>query len=131
MLADSIIIPVLPASDMERAKKFYAEKLGLVPAMEIEGGIAYKVRDSWFLLYPTRFAGTAEHTIASWLVDDLAETVAELRSRGVVFEEYDEPDLKTVNGIADTGDYRGAWFKDSEGNIIALGQLPDDFWSML
>ena len=76
-----------------------------------------------FLLYPSSGAASGAHTQAAWLVDDLSAMVAELRDRGVVFEDYDVPGLKTVDGIADLGYERSAWFKDSEGNLLALGQL--------
>jgi catechol 2,3-dioxygenase-like lactoylglutathione lyase family enzyme len=113
----------IPATDLERAKKFYSEKFGLEPDEEIPGGFVYRCKDSWFLLYPTQFAGTAQHTLGGWLTDNIESEVAELKSRGVVFEEYDYPNLKTVNSIAMIGSNRGAWFKDSEGNILGLVQL--------
>jgi catechol 2,3-dioxygenase-like lactoylglutathione lyase family enzyme len=123
MLTDYQMQATIPAHDLERARKFYAEKLGLTPSRETMGGLVYEYAGSWFLLYPSQGAGTAEHTIAGWVVDDLEAEVAELRDRGVVFEEYDMPGLKTVDGIATTGDERAAWFKDSEGNILGLGEL--------
>ncbi|HEY7282018.1 MAG TPA: VOC family protein [Actinomycetota bacterium] len=112
----------LPASDLERAKAWYAEKLGFEPAMESPAGVRYRSGSSFFDLYPTTFAGTAKNTAAGWVVDDIEAVVAELRARGVEFQEYDLPGLKTVNGIADIEGERAAWFVDSEGNILALGQ---------
>jgi hypothetical protein len=80
-----------------------------------------------FQLYPTGSAGTAQHTLGGWVVDDLEATVADLRERGVEFEEYDLPSLKTVDGIAQLGDVeRAAWFRDSEGNILAVSQFLTD-----
>jgi predicted enzyme related to lactoylglutathione lyase len=112
----------IPALDIERAMKFYEEKLGLSPSEETPGGLVYKFQNSWFLLYPTQFAGTAQHTLGGWTVEDIEAEVAELKARGLVFEEYDTPHLKTVNSIAAIGTHRAAWFKDSEGNILGLIQ---------
>ena len=123
MLANLEIHATIPASDLARARQFYAERLGLTPASEMPGGLIYQCRDSWFLLYPSGGAGTAQHTLAGWSVDDIEGEVAELKARGVVFEEYDLPSLKTVNGIATLGPIRAAWFKDTEGNILGLVQM--------
>ena len=124
MLQGRHMHPTIPAADLERARAFYDEKLGLRPARQTPGGLVYEARGgSWFLLYPTPSAGTARHTVAGWAVEDLDAEVAELKARGVVFEEYDSPQLKTVDGIATTAAGRAAWFKDSEGNILGLVQL--------
>jgi catechol 2,3-dioxygenase-like lactoylglutathione lyase family enzyme len=115
----------LPAADLERAKKFYEEKLGLTPATESPGGIFYEVAGGTrFILYPTPNPTRAGHTQIGFATGDIVAEVAELRSRGVIFEEYDFPGLKTENGIAQTGQTRAAWFKDSEGNMIGIVQLP-------
>jgi catechol 2,3-dioxygenase-like lactoylglutathione lyase family enzyme len=115
----------LPAADLNRAKKFYSEKLGLTPASESEGGIFYEVAGGTrFVLYPTPNPTRGGHTQIGFTTGDLGRDVADLRSRGVVFEEYDFPGFKTENGIAQTGATRAAWFKDSEGNMIGLVQLP-------
>jgi catechol 2,3-dioxygenase-like lactoylglutathione lyase family enzyme len=123
MLANLEVHATIPASDLERAKRFYAEKLRFTPASETPGGLIYQCKGSWFLLYPSQGAGTAQHTVAGWATDDIEAEVAELKARGVVFEEYDMPNFKTVNGIATTGPNRAAWFKDSEGNILGIVQL--------
>jgi catechol 2,3-dioxygenase-like lactoylglutathione lyase family enzyme len=123
------MLTTLPTADIERAKRFYEEKLGLTPIAEDPGGVHYRSGSSYFDLYPTQAAGIAQHTLAAWLVDDLEEVMGELRSRGVVFEEYDTPGLKTVNGVAEFETERAAWFKDSEGNILAVAQLTSDFRS--
>lgn len=116
--------PTLPAADINRARKFYAEKLGMQPeSVTAEGGLFYRCKDSWFALYPTQFAGTAKNTAAEFETDDLDRDMQALRSKGVVFEEYNFPGLKTVNGVASIGKDRAAWFKDSEGNILALSQM--------
>jgi catechol 2,3-dioxygenase-like lactoylglutathione lyase family enzyme len=115
----------LPASDFERAKAWYAQRLGLRPVREDQGGAWYHVGATRFFLYPSRFAGTNQATSAGFTVDDVDETVAELRRQGVTFEEYDLPGLKTENGVATLqtgqGTTKAAWFKDSEGNILSVG----------
>jgi catechol 2,3-dioxygenase-like lactoylglutathione lyase family enzyme len=114
-------VAMLPVADIDRAKRWYADKLGLEAESEDAGGAHYGSGGARFDLYITRFAGTAQHTQAGWMVEDVERTVAELRSRGVVFEDYDFPGLQTVDGIADLGYERAAWFKDSEGNILSIG----------
>ncbi|HXJ64903.1 MAG TPA: VOC family protein [Actinomycetota bacterium] len=123
MLGEHGIGVTLPASDLERARRWYEEKLGLTPAKEWPMGLRYRSGSSFFDLYPTQHAGTAKNTAAGWDVDDLEGVVAELRERGVVFEEYDFPGLRTVNGIAEMDGERAAWFVDSEGNILSISQL--------
>jgi catechol 2,3-dioxygenase-like lactoylglutathione lyase family enzyme len=122
----------LPAQDLDRARRFYAEKLGLEPADERPGGLLYRGASGEFALFQSAGASPGTFTQMAWSVEDVEATVAELRSRGVVFEEYDLPGMKTVGGIADIeGNYpskgargeRGAWFHDSEGNLIGVGQL--------
>jgi predicted enzyme related to lactoylglutathione lyase len=116
MLKNAPIIPYIPATDVARARKFYEEKVGLVPREEVAGGVVYECGDrTWIFLYPSAGAGTSKASQAFWQVD-------ELRAKGVVFEEYDMPGLKTVNGIATAGGNKAAWFKDSEGNILAVIQ---------
>ena len=112
----------LPASDLARARRFYEDTLGF-QAEESEGGLIFRCQNSWFLVYPTQGAGTAPHTLGGWQTSDLEGEMAELRARGVVFEEYDYPGLKTVNGVAERGFVRSSWFKDSEGNLLGLIQL--------
>jgi hypothetical protein len=121
MLKNSPIIPYIPARDVARARKFYEDKVRLVPREEFAGGVVYECGNgSWIFLYPTANAGTSKASQAFWQVDDVESEVNDLKSRGVVFEEYDQPGLKTVNGIANSGDTKAAWFKDTEGNILAL-----------
>jgi catechol 2,3-dioxygenase-like lactoylglutathione lyase family enzyme len=130
MLSDGHVAPRLPAQDLERARAFYAEKLGLEPTEERPGGLRYQLGGGEFVLFESAGAPSGEHTQMAMEVEDLESTVAELRNRGVVFEEYDFPGLSTTDGIADIeGNYpskgsgeRGAWFRDSEGNMIGLGQ---------
>ncbi len=122
MLSGVEIHPTLPVSDIERAKRWYQDKLGLTPTDENPGGVRFGDGLSEFGLYPSEFAGTNQATAAGFVVDDIEATVSALRERGVTFEEYDMPGLKTENGIATLGPQRGAWFKDSEGNILAISQ---------
>lgn len=124
MLDSFDIWPTLPVEDMERAKRFYSDRLGLELVRETDQWVSYRAGSGYLMLYPTSLAGGARHTLASWIVDDLERVVAELRERGIEFEEYDFPGLKTVNGIADLdGVERASWFKDSEGNVLAVSQL--------
>ena len=122
MLDTYNVVASFPASDLERATRFYTEKLGLTPISKNAAAVEFRSGSVKFGIYQTDYAGTAQHTLAAWEVDDIEEAVDELRARGVLFEEYDFPGLKTVDGIADMGSQRGAWFKDSEGNILALAQ---------
>ena len=126
MLGSRRALATIPATDLERAKRWYQEKLGLTPIREIPGaGAMYKAGEgTGFLLYPTPNAGKAPNTLMSFYTGDIVADVAALKKRGVVFEEYDMPGLKTVNSIAKLGNLRGAWFKDSEGNILAIGEEP-------
>ena len=120
----------LPTQDLERARAFYSEKLGLDPSEEREGGLLYRLGDSEFGLFQSAGAPSGAHTQMAFEVEDIEATVAELRERGVAFEEYDVPGLTTVDGIAEIeGNYpskgkeeRGAWFRDSEGNTLGIGQ---------
>lgn len=123
-LKDAKIWPTLPAADMDRAKAFYKDKLGVEPADETPGGAEYHLGgDTGFFLFPSKNAGKCPTTYAGWNVDDIEATVKELQSSGVVFEEYDTPAYKTVNGVASMPDgSKAAWFKDSEGNILGLAQ---------
>ncbi len=112
----------IPAVDLERARKFYSDKLGFKAEMA-PGGIVFRSKNSWFLVYQTQFAGTAQHTLLGWETKNIEQDMKDLRARGIAFEEYDLPDLKTVNGIASIGPNKAAWFKDSEGNILGLIQM--------
>ena len=124
MLKDYPMITTLPATNIERAKKFYGEVLGLKPvetempedAVMFEAGSGTKV-----YLYK-RGASRADHTALEFHVTNLEKEMEDLKAKGVVFEEYDMPGLKTENSIAKMGNYKSAWFKDTEGNILALGE---------
>ncbi len=122
MLKNARIIPYLPATNLERARNFYEDKIGLVPRDAGEEGVLYTCGEgSVCFLYVSQFAGTNKASQAYWEVDDVEREVAELKTRGVVFEEYDLPGIKTKNGIANPGGGpKIAWFKDTEGNILAV-----------
>jgi catechol 2,3-dioxygenase-like lactoylglutathione lyase family enzyme len=131
MLDDGAVATRLPAQDLQRARAFYAEKLGLEPAEERLGGLLYRCASGEFALFETDGAPSGSHTQMAWQVGDIEAVVAQLSARGVVFEEYGLPGLTTVGGIAQVdGNYpgkggvgeRAAWFKDSEGNLLAIGQ---------
>lgn len=129
MLKDVPVFATLAVADVDRARRWYEEKLGLTPAMEMPGGngMVYRAGGSIFLLYLTDNAGTAANTVATILVEDLAAVMTDLRGRGVVFEDYAMGNRgpTTVDGIAEDSDgSKGAWFKDSEGNVLGLAQLP-------
>ena len=114
---------MLAAADLARAKAWYADKLGFQPVTEFEGFVMdYRSGDTSFNIYRTEFAGTARNTVAIWSLKGIRDEVARLRARGVVFEDYDlGAEGRTVAGILsdDEGDL-AAWFRDSEGNILAL-----------
>jgi catechol 2,3-dioxygenase-like lactoylglutathione lyase family enzyme len=130
MLADAQVSTRLPAKDLERARRFYSEKLGLEPVEERPGGLRYQCGQSYFALFESAGSASGTHPQMAWEVEDIEAAVAALMARGVVFEEYDAPGLTTRNGVADiAGNYpskgvgeRGAWFRDSEGNLLSLGQ---------
>ena len=123
MLQNSPMFAYIPAKDVSRARGFYEQKLGFKPAREQAGGVVYEFGDrTACFLYPTPNAGTSRASQAFWQVDDVEREVAELRARGVTFEEYDMPGMKTENGIATAGGAKAAWFKDTEGNILAVIQ---------
>jgi catechol 2,3-dioxygenase-like lactoylglutathione lyase family enzyme len=128
MLADAPIFPSLPAHDIDRAKAWYQEKLGLTPTRDLgPGGQLYLSGKVLFVIYPTPFAGTGKHTLAGWAVADLDKEMTELRAKGVKFEDYAMGDQgpTTENGVAtDPMGSRAAWFIDSEGNVLNLVQLP-------
>lgn len=124
MLAELQMYATLPATDLERARRFYAEKVGLTPEREAGGALFYRCGGGTvFTLFASQGAASGTHTQAGWLAEDIEAEVAALKSRGVIFEEYDEPELSTINSIATTGSVKAAWFKDSEGNLLGIMQF--------
>ena len=131
VLEDGKVATRIPVRDLQRSRKFYAEKLGLEPSEERPGGLLYRCGSGEFALFESTGAASGDHTQMGWEVEDIEATVEQLRARGVVFEEYDFPGLKTVNGIAEVeGNYpskggvgeRAAWFRDVDGNLFGIGQ---------
>ena len=131
LLRASHVATRLPAQDLQRARNFYSEKLGLEPSEERPGGLLYRVGEGEFALFESAGSSSGSFTQMAFDVDDLDAVVAELRARGVVFEEYDLSGLTTVDRIAEVeGNYpskggrgeRAAWFRDSEGNMLGIGQ---------
>jgi predicted enzyme related to lactoylglutathione lyase len=113
----------IPAKDLERARRFYEGKVGLKPKDVSADGVFYEFAGGTAcFLYPTAGAGTSKASQAFWDVDDVESVMRELEQRGVKFEDYDMPGMKTVNHIFEGGGAKAAWFKDSEGNIMALVQ---------
>ena len=130
MLRAGKVATRLPAQDLDRARAFYADKLGLEPTEERPGGLLYRLGATKFALFQSAGASSGTFTQMGFEVDDLDAVVGELRRRGVVFEEVDVPGLRTVGGIAEVeGNYpsvgtgeRAAWFRDSEGNMLGIGE---------
>ncbi|HYN12532.1 MAG TPA: VOC family protein [Burkholderiales bacterium] len=124
MLKNAPIRAYIPATDVERARKFYEMTLGLKAKVEYAGGVIYECgQGTEAFLYPTINAGTSRASQAYWQVEDVEAEVTVLKARGVVFEEYDMPEMEMKNSIATGGGAKTAWFKDSEGNILAVSQV--------
>ncbi|MGI9025308.1 MAG: VOC family protein [Burkholderiaceae bacterium] len=122
MLQNAPMYSYIPAKDVVRARKFYEEKLGFEPKLETAGGVVYEFgKGTACFLYPAPNAGTSQASQAFWEVDDIEREVAELKARGVKFEKYDMPEMD-ANDISTAGGARAAWFKDTEGNIMAIIQ---------
>lgn len=122
MLKQARVAGMLPAQDLERAKAFYRDKLGLTPATEQPGIVFYQVGGgTGFGVFLSGGTPSGTHTQLAFELQDFDQAVKDLRAKGVTFEEYDTPTLKTVDGVAEMGGTKAAWFKDSEGNTIGLG----------
>ena len=122
MFKQSRAAAALPAQDLERAKAFYRDKLGLTPTQEDRGGLIYELEGgTGFLVFLSSGKPSGTHTQMAVEVKDLGAAVKDLQAKGVKFEEYDSPMVKTVDGIADVAGTKVAWFKDSEGNLIGVG----------
>jgi predicted enzyme related to lactoylglutathione lyase len=124
MLSEYPIHAALPAMDLERAKRFYADQLGLTPESEGPDGLFYRCGGTTrFLVFPSGGTASGTHTQMTWNTPNIEAVVADLKARAVVFKEYDSPEVKTINSVATLGQSKGAWFEDSEGNLLALGQF--------
>jgi catechol 2,3-dioxygenase-like lactoylglutathione lyase family enzyme len=123
MLQDFPLYAYIPAKDVARARQFYEGKLGFRPKEEVAGGVVYAFKDATAcFLYPTPNAGTSKASQAFWQVDDIEREVASLKARGVKFEEYDMLGEKSPSGVITAGGAKAAWFKDTDGNILAIIQ---------
>ena len=122
-LSDHRVEALLAVTDLDRARRFYEDQLRLTPREEEEQGVHYPCADGTgiFVYLAPDNAGKSSATIAGWLVDDLDATMDELAGRGVAFEQYDQPGLKTdERGVFDSGRFRAAWIRDPDGNTIAI-----------
>jgi predicted enzyme related to lactoylglutathione lyase len=122
MLKNAAIRAYIPATDVKRARKFYEGVIGLAPKEDYAGGVVYACGGAEVFLYPTPNAGTSKASQAFWQVADVAAEVKELKARGVKFEEYSFPGFKMTDSIMTAGGAKTAWFKDTEGNIMAISQ---------
>ena len=121
MLQKFPLYAYIPARDVARARRFYEDKLGFKPKEEVSDGVIYDFANGTScFLYPTPNAGTSQASQAFWQVDDVDAEMAELKSRGVVFEQYDMPGERSPGGAITAKGAKAAWFKDTEGNILAI-----------
>jgi catechol 2,3-dioxygenase-like lactoylglutathione lyase family enzyme len=125
MLQDAPIHATLPCEDLDRARRFYSTKLGLEPASEQPAGLFYEAGGTRFLLFPSSGKPSGDHTQMGFRVQDIDATVQGLKERGLAFEQYDFPGFDQETSIATTGAVRSTWFKDSEGNLLGIVQLPE------
>jgi catechol 2,3-dioxygenase-like lactoylglutathione lyase family enzyme len=124
MLQSFPIHATAATADLDPARRWYEEKLGLVPVREDMGGVWYQFAgDTWLYLYATGSAGTARNTIAGWTMTGIEAVMTALRGTGVVFEDYDFGEMRTVDGLADFGTAKAAWFKDPDGNTFELSEV--------
>ena len=127
MLTELRVHSTIPASDMARARAWYAEKLGFEPILDLPSGMMYEAAEGTrFVVFPSPNAGQAPQTCMGFATSDIEREVRDLKAHGVTFEEYDLPNFKTVDSIMSTGLTRSAWFRDSEGNILGIVQLPEE-----
>jgi catechol 2,3-dioxygenase-like lactoylglutathione lyase family enzyme len=123
MLSQNGTYTTIPVSDLERAQRFYSERLGLTPEMVTEGGVMYRSGGTRFFVYPSRYKASG-HTQMSWVVGDIKAEVAALRDKGIEFVEFDVPGVKTVDGISQSGPaVWTAYFRDPDGNLLGLTQI--------
>lgn len=124
MLSDAMVVPTIPVTDLDRARAFYVDVLGLTPIDESPFSVRLRSGGGTQLSIFKRGPVERDHTVAHFEVPDIEAAVAGLRSRGAVFEEYTEGPLVTTNGIAQLGPARGAWLRDPDGNVLGLREGP-------
>jgi catechol 2,3-dioxygenase-like lactoylglutathione lyase family enzyme len=122
VLTETPFYAIIPTADLERARRFYERMLGLTPHRDLGQEVVYRAGSTYLDVYITEAAGSARHTLGSFVVDDIEATTNALRARGLTLEAYDLPGLKTIDGIARLGPEKVAWFKDPDGNILSLTQ---------
>ena len=126
-LSDHRVEAVIAVSDLDAARRFYGEQLGLTTAEDEEQGVRYRCANatSIFVYHSPENAGRSPATMAGWFVDDLDQTIDELAARGVAFEQYDQPGIKTdERGVFDSGSFRAVWVRDPDGNTLAITENP-------
>jgi catechol 2,3-dioxygenase-like lactoylglutathione lyase family enzyme len=121
MLGDRAAIATIAVKNVDTASKFYEGTLGLKPTpMQEKGVLGYKSGDADVIVYQSQFAGTNKATAVTWAVDDLEGAIRELKAKGVRFEHYDLPGTSRQGDVHGSGKTKAAWFKDPDGNILAL-----------
>jgi predicted enzyme related to lactoylglutathione lyase len=121
MLSNKAVVTTLPAVDLQRARKFYEEKLGLgSPISSTDSDVTYEAGQGSKIYLYKRAQTKADHTSFSFVVDDIEKEIKELKEKGVEFEKFDMPGAEMVDNIISQNGVKTAWFKDSEGNILAL-----------
>lgn len=118
MLRDSTVYATIAVRDVQLAKEFYEQKLGLNQVDENPGGVMYESGGGKLFVYQSPTAGTGQATCAAWLVEDVEQVVSDLRSAGVTFDNYDIPGAQVDGYIYTMGEQKAAWFKDPDGNIL-------------
>lgn len=123
MLKDSMVMPTIAVKDIDRARQFYGETLGLGAGEDVPGGVMYPCGDGQLFIYQSSFAGTNQATYASWNVPDIEACVEELKGKGVSFEHYDMPGVQLEGDVHVAEGMKSAWFKDPDGNILAVNEI--------
>ncbi len=124
MLKDYPTHTTLPCQNRDRARAWYEEKLALTPSQEDPAALTYESSGTRFILFTSQGRPSGAHTQIGWRVKEIESEVRDLKARGVAFEEYDFEGFDKATSVAQTGEIRAAWFKDSEGNLLGLVQLP-------
>ncbi len=115
---------ILAVSDLDRARRFYAETLGLEPTGDTEEVLSFRTGSTTFMIYKSEFAGTNKANALVWGAgSDFDAIVAELRERDVTFEEYPEMGMTVTDGVHTAGDFKAVWFKDPDGNILHVNSM--------